>query len=641
VKAGFGAGFAILVGIAIAAAAQTLAWEETSDLVAKTHDVIERLEEVSLHTVGAQDAARRYVAVPDPRDLAATRESLSLAKERGGELERLVAGDTVQLRNLQAVRRLIAQEAAALILGPGTAQREVAAALDSLDRSGLNDNLRAAILEMEAEERKILRERQELQAHTAALSRMLFSVAAGFSLLLIVVAGWRMSVDSRRRGIAERQLALQEEQYRQVVELAGDIIYRTDRHGRFTFCNQAFLSNMHFSQQELIGRSYLRLLRQDKRPEARRFYTRQMVRKQKSSYYEIPVIDAHGRERWIGQNVQLLLENGTMAGFQGIAREITEQKRAELELERSRNFVERIAATTPGILYVYDLDEQRTVYTNREAVEILGAPLSGTGDVELAPGELKADAKALAQVVHPDDVSLLSSHREMLRRAQDGEVRRVEYRARHAEGHWVWLATRETPFERTRHGFVKQVVGIAQDISARKAAQEKLTWQANYDALTGLANRHHFWTRLQSALRRASIEQNNTSVCLFDVDRFKDINDTYGHAAGDEVLEAVGNIVRAELRSTSDIAGRLGGDEFCFALPGTDHNEAARVAERIRTRLSTLAFGLESGSPFSITATFGVAESQQDTDARELLESADRALYRAKSAGRNRVCVDV
>jgi diguanylate cyclase (GGDEF)-like protein len=97
--------------------------------------------------------------------------------------------------------------------------------------------------------------------------------------------------------------------------------------------------------------------------------------------------------------------------------------------------------------------------------------------------------------------------------------------------------------------------------------------------------------------------------------------------------------VRAELRS-SDIAGRLGGDEFCFALPGTDNNEAARLAERIRERLSTLAFGMSIGSPFSVTATFGVAGSEPDVDAKEVMEAADRALYRAKSAGRNRVMVE-
>jgi diguanylate cyclase (GGDEF)-like protein len=234
---------------------------------------------------------------------------------------------------------------------------------------------------------------------------------------------------------------------------------------------------------------------------------------------------------------------------------------------------------------------------------------------------------------------MINLHYETMRLAQDGEVRRLEFRARHQDGHWVWLSGRETAFERGTNNEVLQVVGILQDITARKAAQEKLAYQANYDALTGLPNRHHFWTRLQGSLRRASIDHSVSSLCLFDIDLFKDINDRFGHAAGDEVLEEVGNIVRGELRSI-DIAGRLGGDEFCFLVPGTDRDEAARVAERVRDRLSTLAFGMDSGNAFSVTATFGVAESRPDMDAKELMEAADRALYRAKSAGRNRVCVD-
>jgi diguanylate cyclase (GGDEF)-like protein len=242
-------------------------------------------------------------------------------------------------------------------------------------------------------------------------------------------------------------------------------------------------------------------------------------------------------------------------------------------------------------------------------------------------------------VLHPDDQAMIRAHREAMRHAEDGEVRRLEYRARHSDGHWVWLSGRETAFERGQDGVVTQLVGISQDVTASKAAQEKLAYQANYDALTGLSNRHHFWTGLQSALRRASIAHSTVAVCLFDIDFFKEINDRFGHAAGDEVLETVGNIVRGELRS-SDIGGRLGGDEFCIALPGTDDNECARVADRIRERLGTLAFGMAAGSTFSVTATFGVAEAERDGDAKELMEAADQALYRAKSAGRNRVLVN-
>jgi diguanylate cyclase (GGDEF)-like protein/PAS domain S-box-containing protein len=505
-------------------------------------------------------------------------------------------------------------------------------ALKSLDDAGLSSELRASIVEMESEERGLLRASLLWQERTTGMSRTLFAIASIFSLSLVIVAGWRMSADEKKQWAIELGLDAKEEKYRRVVELAGDIIYRTDAQGRFIFCNQSGLTLLHFSKAEMIGRSYVKFIRQDKRRAAERFYIRQYGRRQRSTYYEFPLIDGHGHTRWIGQNVQLILEdgkNGEVKGFQAIAREITERKYAEIELKKSRRFVERIAATTPGILYVYDLIEQRNVYSNREVISILG----------YKPEEMQKMESIAKETIHPDDQAMIAAHYEVLRNAQDGEVRRLEYRARHASGNWVWLSGRETPFDRGPDGLVKQVVGISQDITARKAEQLRLTHQANYDALTGLFNRHHFWTGLQSVLRRASIEQSGTSVCLFDVDLFKDINDRYGHAAGDEVLEAVGSIVRGELRST-DIAGRLGSDEFCVALPGTDRDECARVAERIRVRLSTLAFGLAAGSPFAVSATFGVAESEPDGNAKDVMEAADQALFRAKSAGRNRVVVN-
>jgi len=184
-------------------------------------------------------------------------------------------------------------------------------------------------------------------------------------------------------------------------------------------------------------------------------------------------------------------------------------------------------------------------------------------------------------------------------------------------------------------------VGIAYDVTDRRAARDKLAYEANFDALTGLANRRHFLTRLQGVLRRVSLEHGTAALCMLDIDLFKTINDRSGHSAGDEVLEALGNIVRGELRSNA-LAGRLGGDEFAFVLPDTDHDEAAEVAERIRERLGRMAIGTDGGAaPLSVTATFGVAEWHPQMDAKELMEAADRALYKAKLAGRNRVCVEV
>lgn len=635
-KAGFGGGFALLLGICLAAVLQTVQWQKSVRAVAGTNEIVESLDAVLLESAEAENAARRFVAGAEEADLARCREALNHAGERERELEALVPEGSAQRRNVLTVRRLIAGETDSLLrsFAPGAAALAdpgaVRDALASLDRAGLRSDLRDAVRELESEERRILGRGTEWQERSAQLARVLFVAASALSLVLIVAAGARMTAEQKQLREVQKALVAKEEQYRRVVELAGDIICRTDELGRITFCNPAALTSLHFSESEVIGRSWLKFIRQDKRRAAERFYKRQLGRQLKNTYFELPLIDGHGHERWVAQSVQLVIENDKVVGFQAIARDVTERRRAEIELKKSRNFVERIAATTPGILYVYDLVERRNIYSNREVVSVLG----------YKPEDILQLVTQKQGFYHPDDQLMIEAHHEALRHAQDGEIRRLEYRARHADGHWVWLSGQETPFERGPDGLVKQIVGISQDFTAGKAAHEKLAYQANFDALTGLSNRRHFWTGLQSALRRASIDNVGASLCLFDVDHFKEINDQYGHSAGDEVLEAIGNIVREELRST-DMAGRLGGDEFCFALPRTDAEECARVAERIRERLSTLAFGMSSGSPFSVTATFGVAESEPDVNAKELMEAADRALYKAKSAGRNRVTVAV
>lgn len=624
---------AIFFALVVAVGLRNLAWVQEDRRIEHTHQVIDQLNLLALHSKDAENSFRRYVANPDADAgaVASGRESIRLTTNDVNEVARLTADNSAQQRNVGIVGGLIARQSQMLNqAGDNPTVNTVGRALAGLDQAGLSAAISSEIQTMIASEQSLLRERIQRKEDTMFGSRILFGTVATLAVLMIFAATRRMTSDYNLRTATESQLAAKDAQYKQVVELAGDIIYRTDEQGRFTFCNQTGVAMLHYTEAEVLGRSYLKLIRQDKRREAERFYLRQFLRKQKSTYFEFPIIDGHGRERWVGQNAQLVLEGGNAWGFQAIARDITERKRAEFELQKSRNFVERIAATTPGVLYVFDLIAQRTVFSNREVIAVLG----------YKPEEIMSFERMTSHIAHPDDQPMITAHYEGMRHSQDGEIRRLEYRARHADGRWIWLSGRETAFERGPDGLVTQVVGIMQDITARKAAQEKLAYQANYDALTGLPNRHYFWTRLQTALRRGSIENSVVSLCLFDVDRFKEINDRFGHAVGDEVLEEVGNIVRAELRPT-DTAGRLGGDEFCFVLPGTDDDEAARVADRIRERLSTLAFGMESGSPFSVTATFGVAGSRQDIDAKDLMESADRALYRAKSAGRNRVCVDV
>lgn len=163
--------------------------------------------------------------------------------------------------------------------------------------------------------------------------------------------------------------------------------------------------------------------------------------------------------------------------------------------------------------------------------------------------------------------------------------------------------------------------------------------RADHDALTRIFNRHTFDDRLVYELKRRQRYGQEISLLMVDLDHFKDVNDTYGHQAGDMVLREVGAILRKSLRST-DLAARYGGEEFVVLLPHTSEYDAHRLAERIRTCIAETAFSHE-GRDFTITASIGVAsvESGSLDSEDDLVLNADKALYEAKNNGRNMVVV--
>ncbi len=161
--------------------------------------------------------------------------------------------------------------------------------------------------------------------------------------------------------------------------------------------------------------------------------------------------------------------------------------------------------------------------------------------------------------------------------------------------------------------------------------------QAVTDELTGLVNRRRFVEALGSELVRARAFGAPLAVVMADLDHFKLVNDRFGHAAGDEVLQRFAELIRAHLRDV-DVPGRLGGEEFAILVPETDAAGAAAVAERVRSALGDARFLL--AHPHSVSASFGVAQLSVDESGDHLLQRADRALYRAKENGRNCIVVD-
>ncbi len=170
------------------------------------------------------------------------------------------------------------------------------------------------------------------------------------------------------------------------------------------------------------------------------------------------------------------------------------------------------------------------------------------------------------------------------------------------------------------------------------AMQESLEWRAWYDTLTRLPNRGALFDRAEEAVRACQLAQQPLCVIQLDLDHFKRINDQFGHQAGDRVLSHVGSLITNALRE-HDVAGRVGGEEFCIVLPNTTTAMATRVAERIRNHISAKEFLIRKNTTLRISASLGVSSTEERGryEFEHLQSIADRRLYLAKQNGRNRV----
>ncbi len=182
------------------------------------------------------------------------------------------------------------------------------------------------------------------------------------------------------------------------------------------------------------------------------------------------------------------------------------------------------------------------------------------------------------------------------------------------------------------------LLGLRALFAHMRRQERELVRLATTDALTQAHNRRHALDRLRQELVRQRRSGRPLAVLVMDLDFFKSINDTHGHAVGDAVLVGVSNTCREALRAM-DVFGRLGGEEFVVVLPETDASRAHASAERLRTRIAALEIPTD-GAPVRVTASIGIAvgaDAATDVDARltQLLSQADIALYAAKSAGRD------
>jgi diguanylate cyclase (GGDEF)-like protein len=186
---------------------------------------------------------------------------------------------------------------------------------------------------------------------------------------------------------------------------------------------------------------------------------------------------------------------------------------------------------------------------------------------------------------------------------------------------------------RARIGVGTRMLELQADLAR---ARDALAYQASHDALTGLPNRRAVLEALERELARSAREDGVLSVAVCDLDHFKNVNDTWGHPAGDKVLNAFASVVKGCLRAY-DVVGRFGGEEFLLIAPGAKPSAESGVFERVCRSVAAASATTEAGV-ITFTVSIGVAGVCGKGEAEALLASADAALYRAKAEGRNRVC---
>lgn len=208
---------------------------------------------------------------------------------------------------------------------------------------------------------------------------------------------------------------------------------------------------------------------------------------------------------------------------------------------------------------------------------------------------------------------------------------------RHVVSNSILKVMMQTELDRQRQELENRNVELDKLVRELEEARKVLHQQATHDPLTGLFNRRRIMEELDHQFEGARRHGFPLSLCVCDIDKFKIVNDTYGHLVGDAVLERFGQIATDILR-TVDVIGRYGGDEFVIVMPHTTPKKAVTGVERLRAALESYEFRADDATIFKVTSTFGIGGLTPELEStQDLFELADTALYEAKEAGRNAV----
>ena len=439
-------------------------------------------------------------------------------------------------------------------------------------------------------------------------------------LLLVIVS------DISVQKTMEDALRQERDASQRYLGVVGSIVIVIRHDQTVSLINQAGCQLLGCPQEDIIGANWFDwVLPERLRVNAKAYFTRLIAEKMDLiKSLESVVLTRSGEERIIAwRNMVLRDAAGHITGTLSSGEDVTERRQAEAALREREAVLHNITEAAQDAIVMMD-PAGRVSFWNPAAEHIFGYTRQealGQNLHQLLAPERYHDAhfKAFSAFLNSGRGNAIGKTLSLHARRKDGVeiAAAVSLSAVQVQNQW-------------------HAVGILRDETERKAQEIELRRLATTDHLTGLANRRHFLAQVERELDRFKRYADPAALLMLDLDHFKQINDAYGHAIGDAVLKHFADLAGQTLRKI-DLLGRLGGEEFAALLPGTTMSGAYPLAERLRCIVMESPAATDAG-PVGFSVSIGVALfAPDDHDADAILIRADRALYRAKHRGRNRV----
>jgi len=442
----------------------------------------------------------------------------------------------------------------------------------------------------------------------------------------------------------EKALHQSEEKYRTFIETIQDGYYEVDLSGRYTFVNDVVCDHLKYSKEELIGTDNRQYQNEANAKKTYQAFKEVYITGNPVKAFEMKMIRKDGTIQISEVSISLIRNTeGNPIAFRGISRDITEQKQME---ETIREYGEKYRTVVMDITERHRMEKALRQSEERYRT-ILESIQEGYFEIDLAGeytfvndsmcrihGYSKEELMGMNNRQHTDKENAKKVFQTFNKVYNSGEpAEGFDWQIIRKDGTKRYIET-SVSLKKDSSGKPMGFRGIIRDITERKQAEERIEYLATHDALTGLPNRLMFSQLLNQAIQSAQRHKRQLAVFFIDLDRFKTINDSLGHEAGDQLLQEMAIRFKQSLRAV-DVVGRLGGDEFIILIEDVDElSQVGTLAHKILS--SAIKPMILLGEECRITASIGISVYPRDgEDEQTLMKNADMAMYFAKEKGKN------